>query len=208
MSFVSFEGAAIVVAKQRQARIMRMSFLGLRCCLLLLNTIAAMMSHPKIVSTVSRSEIVFLCRRASYNRCPQTSNKSIYCSAHQICSSIRAHNFLFEIVIEFGLVSGNLIGALSSESVWVTRKIRFCSVDRARALCFAWLQMSIWSCLPLAHFEEAVEDDEEFCDIGRNKSTTFCTLATDFLTEFLADKHCLRNFCHPKNCDLLVCNSL
>jgi hypothetical protein len=35
------------------------------------------------------------------------------------------------------------------------------------------------------HFEEAVEDDQEFLDIGGNNSASdiFLTLATDFLTE-------------------------
>jgi hypothetical protein len=48
---------------------------------------------------------------------------------------------------------------------------------------------------PLCHFEEAVEDDEEFLEIGRNSSTKdiFLTLATDFLTEVLAREHLIRN---------------
>ncbi len=47
----------------------------------------------------------------------------------------------------------------------------------------------------LGNFEEAVEDDEEFLDIGRNNSANyiFLTLATDFLTEAPAREHLFRN---------------
>jgi hypothetical protein len=44
-------------------------------------------------------------------------------------------------------------------------------------------QIGIWNSLPLAHFEEAVEDEEEFLEIGRSNSVTLHTLATDFITE-------------------------
>ncbi len=41
------------------------------------------------------------------------------------------------------------------------------------------------------HFDEAVEDDEEFCEMGGNNSANdiFLTLATDFLTEAPALEH-------------------
>ncbi len=39
--------------------------------------------------------------------------------------------------------------------------------------------------MPLAHFEEAVEDDVEFLEVGRNSSAKdlFLTFATDIRTE-------------------------
>ena len=45
------------------------------------------------------------------------------------------------------------------------------------------------------HFDEAVEDDEEFREIGGNSSANdiFLTLATDFLTEALAFEHLFWN---------------
>jgi hypothetical protein len=47
----------------------------------------------------------------------------------------------------------------------------------------------------LCHFEEAVEDDEEFMEIGGKSSANdiFLTLATDFLTEALALEHHFQN---------------
>jgi hypothetical protein len=38
-------------------------------------------------------------------------------------------------------------------------------------------QIGIRNCLPLAHFEEAVEDEDEFLDTGGNNSKTLHTLA-------------------------------
>ncbi len=45
--------------------------------------------------------------------------------------------------------------------------------------------------MPLAHFEDAVDDDEEFREIGGKSSAKdiFLTLATDFLTEAPALEH-------------------
>jgi hypothetical protein len=45
--------------------------------------------------------------------------------------------------------------------------------------------------LPMAHLEEAVEDGDEFLDMGKNKSAIWHILATDFLMEVLADEHLL-----------------
>ncbi len=73
----------------------------------------------------------------------------------------------------------------------------FCKVETAHVDEF-------WNCLPLSHFEEAVEDEEEFLEIGWNRSATLHTVVTDFLTEFLADKHLLRNRCLPRNSELSV----
>jgi hypothetical protein len=52
--------------------------------------------------------------------------------------------------------------------------------------------------LPLAHFEEALDDEEEFFEIGRSNSVTLHTLVRDLFTVFLADEHCLRNCYLPK----------
>ena len=59
------------------------------------------------------------------------------------------------------------------------------------------------------HFDEAVEDDEEFCEIGGNSSTIdiFLTLATNFLTEAPALEHRFRNSTRP-NCEAPVLRSL
>jgi len=45
------------------------------------------------------------------------------------------------------------------------------------------------------HFDEAIEDDKEFREIGGNSSTIdiFLTLVTDFLTEAPAFEHRFRN---------------
>jgi hypothetical protein len=60
-----------------------------------------------------------------------------------------------------------------------------------------------------SHFDEAVEDDKEFCEIGGNSSANdiFLTLATDFLTEAPALEHRFRNLAHP-NCEAPVLRSL
>ena len=58
------------------------------------------------------------------------------------------------------------------------------------------------------HFEEAVEDDKEFLDIGGKSSTKdiFLTFATDFLTEAPALEHLFRNSALP-NCEAPVLRS-
>ncbi len=60
-----------------------------------------------------------------------------------------------------------------------------------------------------SHFDEAVEDDEEFREIGGNSSANdiFLTLATDFLTEAPALEHRFRNSARP-NCEAPVLRSL
>ncbi len=57
----------------------------------------------------------------------------------------------------------------------------------------------------VGHFEVAVEDEDEFLDIGGKSSgkDIFLTLATDFLTEAPALEHLLRN-CSLPNCDAPV----
>jgi hypothetical protein len=59
--------------------------------------------------------------------------------------------------------------------------------------------------LALAHFEEAVDDEDELREIGRKSSANdiFLTLATNFLTEVPAREHLLQN-CSLPNCDAPV----
>jgi len=59
------------------------------------------------------------------------------------------------------------------------------------------------------HFDEAVEDDEEFREFGGNSSANdiFLTLATDFLTEAPALEHRFRNSA-CRNCEAPVLRSL
>ncbi len=66
-------------------------------------------------------------------------------------------------------------------------------------LCVDELWIWIWKLLTLAHFEEAVDDEDEFWEIGGKSSAKdiFLTLATDFLTEAPALEHHFRNSAHP-----------
>ena len=59
------------------------------------------------------------------------------------------------------------------------------------------------------YFDEAVEDEEEFCEIGGNNSANdiFLTLATDFLTEAPALEHLFLNSARP-NLEAPVLSSL
>jgi len=59
------------------------------------------------------------------------------------------------------------------------------------------------------HFEEAVDEDEEFREIGGNSSAKdiFLTFATDFLMEAPALEHLFRNLARL-NCDAPVLRSL
>ena len=53
--------------------------------------------------------------------------------------------------------------------------------------------------MALAHFEEAVDDEDEFWEIGGKSSAKdiFLTLATDFLTEAPALEHRFLNSARP-----------
>ncbi len=59
------------------------------------------------------------------------------------------------------------------------------------------------------YFDEAVEDEEEFCEMGGNNSAKdiFLTLATDFLTEAPALEHLCLNSARP-NLEAPVLSSL
>ncbi len=77
--------------------------------------------------------------------------------------------------------------------------------------CFDRPVRTVWfrvQRVPLhGHFEDAVEDDDEFLDIGGKSSTKdiFLTFAMDFLTEAL--EHLFRNSARP-NCEAPVLRSL
>ncbi len=66
------------------------------------------------------------------------------------------------------------------------KKFWFCEVE---SLCIYQFQVRKW--LPLAHFEETVEDDEEFLEGGGNSSAKdiFVTFATYIWTEAPAREH-------------------
>ncbi len=75
------------------------------------------------------------------------------------------------------------------------------------ALCVD--EFRIWKLLPLAHFEEAIDDEDEFREIGWKSSAKdiFLTFATDFLTEAPALEHLFWNW-SLLNCEALVLRSL
>ncbi len=60
-------------------------------------------------------------------------------------------------------------------------------------------QVRIWKRLALTHFEEAVDGDDEFQEIGGKSSAKdiFFTFVTDFQMEAAAREHCLLNFSCP-----------
>ena len=71
------------------------------------------------------------------------------------------------------------------------------------------LRFRIRKLLPLTHFEEAVDEEDEFREIGGKSSAKdiFLTLATDFLTEAPALEHLFLNSARP-NLVLPVLSSL
>ena len=71
------------------------------------------------------------------------------------------------------------------------------------------LRIRIRKLLPLAHFEEAVDEEDEFREIGGKSSAKdiFLTLATDFLTEAPALEHLFLNSARP-NLEAPVLSSL
>ena len=77
------------------------------------------------------------------------------------------------------------------------------------ALCIDKLRIRVPQLLALAHFEEAIDDEDEFREISGKSSAKdiFLTLATDFLTEAPALEHLLRNSARP-NCEAPVLRSL
>ncbi len=78
------------------------------------------------------------------------------------------------------------------------------------ALCVDEFQIRGRNSLPLAHFEEAVEDEDEFLEIGRKSSASdiLRTLATCFQIEAPALEHLFWNCSHPENWEAPVWWSL
>jgi hypothetical protein len=85
------------------------------------------------------------------------------------------------------------------EKFWF-REVEALSVDQL------WIRVR--KLLSLAHFEEAVEDEDEFRKIDGKSSANniFLTLATDFLTEAPALEHLFWNRSLP-NCEAPVLRS-
>ncbi len=84
--------------------------------------------------------------------------------------------------------------SLSERDVEALGVVRFVGENRLDgAVCRFWFR--IQRIALRGHFEEAVDDEEEFLDIGGNNSASdiFLTLATDFLTDALALEHLFRN---------------
>jgi hypothetical protein len=73
---------------------------------------------------------------------------------------------------------------------------------KVEALRIDEFQLWVQNCLAVAHFEEAVDDEDEFLAIGGKASVSFHTFVTDFQTEFLAHQHLF------KNCSCPRCSSL
>ncbi len=96
-------------------------------------------------------------------------------------------------------------GSCISSNVF-EEKFGFC---KAKALRVNQLRIQIQKHLAMAHFEEAVDDEDEFQEIGRKSSAKdiFLTLATKFLTEAPAREHLFQN-CSLPNCDAPVWRSL
>ncbi len=84
----------------------------------------------------------------------------------------------------------------------------FCEVE-ALHIDELRIRIQIRKLLALAHFEEAVDEEEEFQEIGGKSSAKdiFLTLATDFQTEVPALEHRFRNSARP-NCEAPVLRSL
>ena len=82
----------------------------------------------------------------------------------------------------------------------------FCEVE---ALRVDKLRIRVRKLLALAHFEEAVDDEDEFWEIGGKSLARdiFLTLATDFLTDAPAFEHLFRNWSLP-NCEAPMLRSL
>ena len=111
----------------------------------------------------------------------------------------RGQDGIVEIYVELRKVSGNF-------------ECKFVAGWHVVALCvvrFRWVDGSdfnnflLWyrfqSVTARGHFDEAVEDDEEFREIGGNSSANdiFLTLATDFRTEAPALEHLFLNSARP-----------
>ena len=85
---------------------------------------------------------------------------------------------------------GHILSNVFKEKFWF-REVKALRVNE--------LRVRIRKLLPLAHFEEAVDEEDEFREIGGKSSAKdiFLTLATDFLTEAPALEHLFLNSARP-----------
>ena len=98
----------------------------------------------------------------------------------------------------------NVCGSCSVPSNIFEEKFWFREVEALRVN-----ELRVRKLLPLAHFEEAVDEEDEFREIGGKSSARdiFLTLATDFLTEAPALEHLFLNSARP-NLEAPVLSSL
>ncbi len=111
----------------------------------------------------------------------------------------RGQNGIVEIYVELRKVGGNFEREfVAGWHVVALCVVRFWWVDGSDFNNFLlWYQFQ--SVTARGHFDEAVEDDEEFREIGGNRSANdiFLTLATDFRTEAPALEHLFLNSAWP-----------
>ncbi len=127
----------------------------------------------------------------------------------EVFFSYRGHEFVGDpqVDVSKGLINfeSEPVAGRDVEALGVVRS--FCEN------CFDGFVRRLWfrtqSVAFRGHFEEAVDDDEEFLDIGGKSlaSNIFLTFATDFLTEAPALEHLFRHSARP-NCEAPVLRSL
>ena len=111
----------------------------------------------------------------------------------------RGQNGIVEIYVELRKVGGNFeCKFVAGWHVVALCVVRALWVDGSDLNNFL-LRYRVQSVTARGHFDEAVEDDEEFREIGGNNSASdiFLTLATDFLTEAPALEHLFLNSARP-----------
>ncbi len=85
---------------------------------------------------------------------------------------------------------------------------------KVKTLCIDEFRVRIWNVLPPGHFEEAIDDEDEFCNSWAKwtSSAAFFTLVTVFSTALLMDfrveLHLYKNCFLPRNSCLPKCSSL
>ena len=121
----------------------------------------------------------------------------------------RGQNGIVEIYVELRKVGGNFerkfVAGWHVVALCVVRSLWVDGSDFNNFL----LRYRFQSVTARGHFDEAVEDDEEFREMGGNNSANdiFLTLATDFLTEAPALEHLFLNSARP-NLEVPVLSSL
>ena len=111
----------------------------------------------------------------------------------------RGQNGIVEIYVELRKVGGNFqCKFVAGWHVVALGVVRSRWVDCSDFNNFL-LRYRFQSVTARGHFDEAVEDDEEFREIGGNSSANdiFLTLATDFRTEAPALEHLFLNSARP-----------